>query len=138
MLESTERVWERLLLSTADMNSGSSSEDDLRQFKARTEDDEPQQWRSKRLYAPDYNRDHDHHLNLASRKKERYWLGLDPDKPLKPHESGSEKFFWCRVRTTFQEPFSEFLGTMVLACFYMGSIAQSTLGANISTAPGGE
>lgn len=88
----------------------------------------------KPLYAPDYDKKTD--LDTVSRKRWRRGLGLDPSKPLKPHEAGSEKFFWCRIRTMFQEPFSEFLGTLILACFHAGSIAQATVGATLDTAPG--
>lgn len=87
----------------------------------------------KYLYAPNYGPN----IRLAHRKGTRKWLGLDPNLPLKPHEKGSEKYFWARIRMTWQEPFSEFLGTMVLTCFYMGALAQSNLGATLSEAPGG-
>lgn len=85
------------------------------------------------IYAPVYDPD----PSLTRCRRQRKWLGLDPDKPLKPHEAGAEKFLWSRIRTNLQEPFSEFLGTMVLTCFYMGSIAQCTLGAGLETAPAG-
>ena len=112
--------------------SGSSSDENLGAEKQHSSES-PQ--RPKPLYASSY--DHAYAIGLETRKQKRKWLGLDPNRPLKPHEAGSERFFWCRVRTTLQEPFSEFLGTFVLALFYMGSVAQSTLGAGLTNAPAG-
>lgn len=88
-------------------------------------------------YAPHYTGDSEDEHATRLRKRLRRAIGLDPEKPLKPHEAGSDRYLWSRIRTTLQEPFSEFLGTMVLALFYNGSLAQSLLGATISSAPGG-
>lgn len=85
------------------------------------------------LYAPDG----DISPRFETCKRNRKWLGLDHNRPLKVHEEDSEYLLWPRIRTTFQEPFAEFLGTMVLTMFYYGSLAQSTLSAGIETAPGG-
>lgn len=108
-----------------------SSDDTLAKEKGQREEDQ-----LRPLYAPQKPQSRQELLQ-AKQRRARKWLGLDPERPLKPHEKGSEKYFWSRIRTTAQEPFSEFLGTFVLSCFYMGGIAQSSLGATISTAPGG-
>lgn len=71
------------------------------------------------------------------RRSARALVGLDENRPLKKHYTGAERLLWSKVRTTLQEPFAEFLGVMVLTCFYNGSIAQSLLSAGMDTAPGG-
>lgn len=71
------------------------------------------------------------------RKKLRHYIGLEPHKDLKQHHPGSETLWWSRVRATMQEPFSEFLGVMVFTMIQQGGLAQATLGASQSTAPGG-
>lgn len=84
-----------------------------------------------------YELDYDPDPGYARRKARRAAFGLETDKPLKAHFEGAEHLLWNRIRTTLQEPFSEFLGTTVLMLFHAGSIAQSTLGADLQTAPGG-
>lgn len=71
------------------------------------------------------------------RRSARALVGLEENRPLKRHYTGAEHLLWSRIRATLQEPFSEFLGVMVLTCFYSGSIAQSLLSAGQQTAPGG-
>lgn len=71
------------------------------------------------------------------RRSARALVGLDDNAPPKKHFSGAEKLLWPKIRATFQEPFAEFLGVLVLSCFYNGSIAQATLSAGMETAPGG-
>ncbi|KAL1640900.1 glycerol channel [Diplodia intermedia] len=71
------------------------------------------------------------------RRSARALVGLDDNMPPKRHFSGAEHLMWSRIRQTLQEPFAEFLGVMVLSCFYNGSIAQATLSAGMETAPGG-
>lgn len=73
----------------------------------------------------------------ARRRSARALVGLDENRPLKRHHTGAEQLLWSRIRTTLQEPFSEFLGVLLLTCFYSGSIAQSLLSAGEPTAPGG-
>jgi len=89
--------------------------------------------RPKLLYAPTNDPD----PSFSTRKNKRKWLGLDYNRPFKAHEEGAEYLFWPYIRTIAQEPFSEFLGTMILTLIYEGSLAQATLGAAIQTAPGG-
>jgi len=89
--------------------------------------------RPKLLYAPTNDPDPE----FSTRKNKRKWLGLDYNRPFKAHEQGSEYLWWPHIRTIFQEPFSEFLGTMILTLMYEGSLAQATLGVGITTAPGG-
>lgn len=128
-------------MNTVDSHQGHAEEQDhSRRYSNTAEDHEdekgkkqPGTGKPRPLYAPDYKPD----VIRARRHRARKYLGLDPNKPLKPHEKGSEKYLWARIRTTWQEPFSEFLGVMVLTCFYMGALAQSNLGATLSSAPGG-
>ncbi|KAB2575629.1 Major intrinsic protein [Lasiodiplodia theobromae] len=81
--------------------------------------------------------DGDHSKERHRRRSARALVGLDEFAPPKRHYSGAEKLLWSRIRQTLQEPFAEFLGVMVLSCFYNGSIAQSLLSAGLQTAPGG-
>ncbi|RMY40390.1 hypothetical protein D0865_12572 [Hortaea werneckii] len=68
----------------------------------------------------------------------RYWLGLRTDARIKQHHYGSEQLLWSRIRAVMQEPFSEFLGVLVFTLVQQGGLAQATLGADASGAPGGE
>ncbi|RMZ10587.1 hypothetical protein D0862_03194 [Hortaea werneckii] len=68
----------------------------------------------------------------------RYWLGLRTDARIKQHHYGSEQLLWSRIRAVMQEPFSEFLGVLVFTLVQRGGLAQATLGADASGAPGGE
>ncbi|KAI7473305.1 hypothetical protein KC351_g11196 [Hortaea werneckii] len=67
----------------------------------------------------------------------RYWLGLRADARIKQHHFGSEQLLWSRIRAVLQEPFSEFLGVLVFTLIQQGGLAQATLGADASGAPGG-
>ncbi|KAI7366420.1 hypothetical protein KC336_g21324, partial [Hortaea werneckii] len=67
----------------------------------------------------------------------RYWLGLQTDARIKQHHFGSEQLLWSRIRSVMQEPFSEFLGVLVFTLIQQGGVAQATLGADASGAPGG-
>lgn len=71
------------------------------------------------------------------RRRTRQLLGLEPDKIVKQHHAGSEHLHWSRFRSTFQEPFSEFLGVLVFTMIQQGGVAQTTLSVSVSTAPGG-
>ncbi|KAK5109079.1 hypothetical protein LTR62_007535 [Meristemomyces frigidus] len=72
------------------------------------------------------------------RKKRRFWFGLEPNKRLKQHHEGAENLRWSRIRSTLQEPFSEFLGVFVFTMIQQGGVAQVTLSVGETTAPGGD
>ncbi|KAG9524718.1 aquaporin, partial [Aureobasidium melanogenum] len=65
-------------------------------------------------------------------------LGLNPWQPIKAHSDGAEFLLWPRLRALFQEGFSEFLGSMILTLIYHGTLAQTTLGVSVQSAPGGK
>ena len=82
------------------------------------------------------------HVARRARKRQfqtlRFWLGLKPDARIKQHHYGSEQLLWSRIRAVMQEPFSEFLGIMVFTMIQQGGVAQATLCASSSSAPGGD
>ncbi|KAF2142690.1 uncharacterized protein K452DRAFT_226814 [Aplosporella prunicola CBS 121167] len=86
------------------------------------------------LFSPSPSRNN---VNRGRRRSARALVGLDTERPMKNHFPGAEKLLWSRIRTTLQEPFAEFLGVMVLTCFYVGSIAQATLSTGQEASPGG-
>lgn len=75
--------------------------------------------------------------SMRDRKKKRHLLGLEPSGRLKQHHDGAQKLWWSRIRSTLQEPFSEFLGVLVFTMIQQGGVAQATLSVGEQTAPGG-
>lgn len=79
-----------------------------------------------------------HRVRRHRFQKGRYYLGLDHSARIKQHHDGSEHLLWSRVRSVLQEPFSEFLGTLVFTLILQGGLAQATLSVGQSSAPGGD
>lgn len=75
--------------------------------------------------------------SMKERKKKRLAFGLEPSARLKQHHDGAQKLLWSRIRSTLQEPFSEFLGVLVFTMIQQGGVAQATLSVGEQTAPGG-
>lgn len=75
--------------------------------------------------------------SMRERKKKRHLFGLEPGARLKQHHDGAQKLWWSRIRSTLQEPFSEFLGVLVFTMIQQGGVAQATLSVGEQTAPGG-
>lgn len=71
------------------------------------------------------------------RKKKRTLFGLEPNRRLKQHHEGAETLYWSRIRSTLQEPLSEFLGVLVFSMIQQGGVAQALLSVGQTTAPGG-
>ncbi|RMX96741.1 hypothetical protein D0866_16367 [Hortaea werneckii] len=65
--------------------------------------------------------------NETLRQKLRKYSGLDPDAPGKLQAYRSEESVWPHIRTIFQEPLAEFLGTVVAVMFGSGAVAQALL-----------
>lgn len=67
-------------------------------------------------------------------------LGLHPMAPIdETHdEAPHQDLLWSRIRLVLREPFSEFLGTMILVLFGNGSVAQVLLSTGSTSAPGGD
>jgi hypothetical protein len=65
-------------------------------------------------------------------------LGLHPLAPIdETHDTAPhQELFWSKIRVVLREPFSEFLGTMILVLFGNGSVAQVLLSTGTTTAPG--
>jgi aquaglyceroporin related protein len=84
-----------------------------------------------------------HHLETTrtSRKMTgfRTALGLHPVAPIdETHDTAPHQdLLWSRIRLTLREPFSEFLGVMILVLFGNGSVAQVLLSTGNTSAPGG-
>ena len=53
-------------------------------------------------------------------------------------EAPHQDLLWSRIRLVLREPFSEFLGTMILVLFGNGSVAQVLLSTGSTSAPGGD
>lgn len=66
-------------------------------------------------------------------------LGLHPLAPIdETHDAAPHQdLVWSKIRLTLREPFSEFLGTMILVLFGNGSVAQVLLSTGDTLAPGG-
>lgn len=82
------------------------------------------------------------HRTLKRRRKHRFkkarrMIGLEPQSRIKQHHPGAEHLLWSRLRSIMQEPFSEFLGTLVFAMISQGGLAQATLSIGETSAPGG-
>ena len=67
-------------------------------------------------------------------------LGLHPMAPIdETHDTAPHQdLLWSRIRLVLREPFSEFLGTMILVLFGNGSVAQVLLSTGNTSAPGGD
>lgn len=87
------------------------------------------------LYSSDHSDDPD--PGGKRRMKCRFFAGLETHKERKVHEEGAQDLLWSRIRTTLQEPFSEFLGVMILTTLTQGGAAQVTLSVGQASALGG-
>jgi aquaglyceroporin related protein len=65
-------------------------------------------------------------------------LGLHPLAPIdETHDTAPHQdLLWSKIRLALREPFSEFLGVMILVLFGNGSVAQVLLSTGSATAPG--
>jgi aquaglyceroporin related protein len=81
------------------------------------------------------------HSTRTSRKMTgvRTALGLHPLAPIdETHDAAPHQdLLWSKIRLMLREPFSEFLGTMILVLFGNGSVAQVLLSTGVTSAPGG-
>ncbi|GIZ42549.1 hypothetical protein CKM354_000581100 [Cercospora kikuchii] len=80
------------------------------------------------------------HAASSTLQTPRAWMGLAPMATVDEELDHAEHnhFFWSKVKIAFKEPFAEFWGTFVLVLFGTGSIAQTLLTANDTSAPGAD